>query len=390
MSKRNIKQKAVIFFEPDGNLDLFFNNIDQAINNGAKSLLLFSADENNFDEEAINNKLKTIPIPIFGGIFPQIIYKNKAYKNGSIVCGLDFVVQTAYIKGLSDIETNYEEQLYNFIEKIKNYSAMMVLVDGNSKYIASLIEKVYGCFGNDITYLGGGAGTLQLKVMPCLFTNQGLLADSAQLVAIDKNVLVGVEHGWQKLAGPFVITESDHNVVKMIDYHPAFETYKKTIEDDGIYKFTKDNFFAIAKHYPFGIEKLDGSFIVRDPIIEQDNALICVAEVSDNSIVYVLKGVEKKLIAAAGKAASNINQKLQGHKQSYSTSRYPAIIFDCISRSLILEENFTKELNAVNTNLPSNLPDLIGASTIGEIANYGNFCLEFYNKTLVLALLGED
>ncbi|MGD9107843.1 MAG: FIST N-terminal domain-containing protein [Gammaproteobacteria bacterium] len=380
-----------ILFEPNGKLELFFKNIDQAINSGAKSLLLFSADENKFDTNKINSKLKSISIPVFGGIFPQIIYKNNAYKNGTIVCGLDFAVQTCSVTGLSDVDTNYKKQISSYLdkkiaEKLEDYATMMILVDGNSKYIARLIEKIYGFFGKDITYLGGGAGTLQLKPMPCLFTNQGLLADSAQLVLIDKKALISVAHGWEKLAGPFVITDSDHNVIKMIDYHPAFETYKKIIEDNSIYKFTKDNFFDVAKNYPFGIEKLDGSFIVRDPIIERDKTLICVAEVPENSIVYVLKSTEKKLIAAARKASTNISQKLQGSKQSHFTKQHLPIIFDCISRSLILKENFTKELNAINTNLP----ELIGASTIGEIANHGDFCLEFYNKTLVLALFMEN
>ena len=59
------------------------------------------------------------------------------------------------------------------------------------------------------------------------------------------------------------------------------------------------------------------------------------------------------------------------------------LFIDCISRVLYLEEAFAQELSAVHE------PDvpLIGALTLGEIANTGEDYLEFYNKTAVIAVL---
>jgi hypothetical protein len=165
----------------------------------------------------------------------------------------------------------------------------------------------------------------------------------------------------------------------MIDYHPAFDYYKSIIEENSNHRFDHETFFDISKYYPFGIEKLDGSIIVRDPIMHVDNALNCIGEVPRNSIVYILKGSNQKLIAAAKKVASDIQQ---------SNPLMPFILFNCISLLLILNKQHTKELKELIKNLPAHAC-LIGASSIGEIASTPSGSLEFYNKSVVLASFQE-
>ena len=65
----------------------------------------------------------------------------------------------------------------------------------------------------------------------------------------------------------------------------------------------------------------------------------------------------------------------KGHKTTF--------FIDCISRVLFLEGDFEQELQAVSR---SGIP-LIGALTLGEIANSRNDYLEFYNKTSVVGVL---
>ncbi|EQD46615.1 hypothetical protein B1A_14553 [mine drainage metagenome] len=52
---------------------------------------------------------------------------------------------------------------------------------------------------------------------------------------------------------------------------------------------------------------------------------------------------------------------------------------DCISRALFLEQDFRQELAVIHSPAP-----MLGALTIGEIANSGQDYLEFYNKTAVV------
>ena len=59
------------------------------------------------------------------------------------------------------------------------------------------------------------------------------------------------------------------------------------------------------------------------------------------------------------------------------------LFIDCISRVLFLGKEFEKEINAVyHEGTP-----LIGALTLGEIANSGKDYLEFFNKTAVVGCL---
>jgi hypothetical protein len=373
-------QRSTLLFSEKTDIDTFFKHIDRVIANGAKSLLLFSADENHYDEASINTKLKSLSIPICGGIFPQIIYQNKSYQQGCIVCGFNFDIQVTQIDHLSNTDFDYNQQLELAAKQFEKNKNMMVLVDGNSLYLSRFMENLYNYFGDETTYFGGGAGTLRFMTTPCLYTNEGLLADAALLVAMHSNMFISVEHGWEKLAGPFVITKSNQNAIQMIDYQPAFERYKEVIENDSNCRFDREAFFDIAKYYPLGIERLNGNIVVRDPVKCIDNTLICVAEVPQNSIAYILKGTDQNLIDSAKKAATKIQ---------HTDSSMPIILFNCISLSLVLNNKLSDELKAISSNLPPHT-GLIGASSIGEIASSSSGTLEFYNKTTVLASFQEE
>jgi len=145
--------------------------------------------------------------------------------------------------------------------------------------------------------------------------------------------------------------------------------------------FTADNFFSIAKGYPFGINKLGGEVVVRDPLTTDGRkGLICVGEVPTGSFVHLLNGTPDTLIAAALKA----RQLAEETCCKSESEKAPVLFIDCISRVLFLEEQITEELAVV-----AGKGELFGAMTLGEIANNGRDYLEFYNKTSVVALLND-
>ncbi|MCP3900644.1 MAG: histidine kinase, partial [Desulfobacteraceae bacterium] len=230
-------------------------------------------------------------------------------------------------------------------------------------------------------YIGGGAGSLSMVSKPCLFSNDGLLMDSAILAFFELDSGIGVSHGWESISGPYRVTEADHNIIKTLDFKPAFEAYSDAILEHSGLNIAKDHFFDIAKEYPFGIAKLGAERIVRDPIKVFDNGnIMCVGEVREGSFVDILNGDAESLIAAAGHA-----KQLSMKAKKDTTKNDMALFIDCISRVLFLEDKFTDEITEVwSEDLP-----LVGACTIGEIANSGNDYLEFYNKTAVVAIIGS-
>ena len=68
-----------------------------------------------------------------------------------------------------------------------------------------------------------------------------------------------------------------------------------------------------------------------------------------------------------------------------------ALMIDCISRYLFLEDDFKSELQGVNRAIKKKYPDLdlYGVLSLGEISAYGNGFIELFNKTTVVSLF-ED
>jgi len=159
--------------------------------------------------------------------------------------------------------------------------------------------------------------------------------------------------------------------------------YKAEIEKDSDQPITTDNFFDIAKAYPFGIFREHGEDIVRDPISVGDQGeLICVGEVPENTVLYILKGENAALIDSAQSAM------LESVKNAKEQIEHTLVV-DCISRALFLEEEFPRELKQLSHGSVDQNTEAVpqGVLSLGEISSYGGGVLEFYNKTLVVGVL---
>lgn len=362
-----------------GSVATFFEFISELEkDNEVQSILILSCDANEFSKALLDAKLQNVKKPLFGGIFPEIIYQTEVLKKGTIFVGLTEPTEIFTIPNLSDMSIDYEEEIDKKIPDSSQANTMFVFVDGFSHRISALIESLFNRFGLAINYIGGGAGSLSFVQKPVLFTNKGLIMDAALLVMTQIESGIGVNHGWQDVAGPFKVTESDRNVIISLDSTPAFQIYKNVVEKHSKKTISKDNFFDIAKSYPFGISKLDAEKIVRDPLSLDGNNLVCVGEVPQGGFVHILSGNAESLIKAAEDAYLMAKENLKSQKPIKAT-----FFIDCISRVLFLENDFKNELSAVSD---SSIP-LIGALTIGEIANRGKDYLEFYNKTSVVGVL---
>jgi len=342
----------------------------------AKSVMVLGCIDNNYSVSEMNAFLSSCTVEIYGALFPKIIYENATYEKGAIVVGFVHSQNIKLLRDLSDervdITTFIEEQCLSDEES----KSMFVFVDGFAKRISLLIDSLFEVFGLEQNYIGGGAGSLDFIQRECLFTNEGFVQDAAILVQTPKESAIGVQHGWNSIAGPFSVTASKQNVIQELDYRPAFDVYKEVVESHCSCSITPENFFEIAKAYPFGIKKFESEHVVRDPIVSQDGALVCVGDVGQNEYVDILNGTKDTLIEAAKESHTKAIK-------SFTKEAEVTLFIDCISRVLFLEEDFLQEIAAVKT---PGVP-LIGALTLGEIANSGNDYLEFYNKTAVVGIL---
>lgn len=364
-----------IQFEPRGDAASLSALLQKVIAEGASSILLLSADSEQYTTETLDPLLTNLPVPVFGGIFPCVIYEGCVHETGTIAIGLNQTLSTHVLSGLSDPDTDFIQQLESLSQEHPFGDTLFVVVDGFGLRISALFQDLYEIFGLSHAFLGGGAGSLRLTRQPCVYTNQGLLEDVALLVDFPFIKSIAIEHGWEAMAGPFVVTSAQNTTVEAIDFSPAFDVYRSVVETSEPVNFDTTEFFDIAKNFPVGMTRYGGDFVVRDALSTDHGAIHFVGEIPENQEIYILKGNKRLLIEAASRCAHAASEADQ--------SPIMSLTFDCVSRWLYLQNDFQTEIDSIAAEFPSNCTN-IGVLCAGEIAGNGQSALEFHNKTVTI------
>lgn len=346
-----------------------------------KAALISIAEHTEVNTEVLIGTLNQEGVKFMGGIFPKVIHGNVILEKGIVINTLSNIEALILIKDISSKEFTIPKIDF----KAGQHYSLFTYVDGLTSNISNYLEQLYENYGMQTNYFGGGAGSLSLQQKPCVFCNEGVFQDAAVFCVMKMKSSIGVKHGWNKVDGPYIVTKAEGNVIKEINWNNPFNTYKSVVEEHSGQTFTDENFFDIAKGYPFGIIKSNAEYIVRDPLMVNDRKeLVCVGELEDNMLVDILNGDIDSLIAASKAATEDCIAKANKPKK--------AIIIDCISRILFLEDKFDIELSKITETISNKYPDLSigGALTLGEISSYGEGFLEFYNKTVVIGLFEYD
>lgn len=342
------------------------------------SLLVLAGDANGHTPENTDAFLRTIPKPTYGGVFPALVSGREHFERGTIVIGTRKPLRATLVRDLSDAAAPIAPQIADAVAPDAANALLFVFVDGFARRIAGLVRGLFEEFGVENNFIGGGAGSLSMQQKPCLFSNEGMLQDAAVILQLEWPSGIGVAHGWEIISEPVKVTSSEHTTIKALNYEPAIDVYRRIVEPVAGRAVEAEHFFDVAKGFPFGIRKLESEVVVRDPLyLTPDGSLVCVGEVPEGAFVHILRGESTRLVDAA-RTASELAQR------AFPAGRTPRcrFVIDCISRSLFLGEGFGEELAAIDDGLP-----MVGALTLGEIANSGSDFLEFYNKTAVVGLI---
>ena len=366
-------------FFPDAEVTTLVEQINQIPRADNAVVLLFIGEHSTFSVPELLAALRAQQIPVAGGVFPGIIYGDQKYDSGVVADVVPQIQAPSLVTGLDN--ANFQVNDLPRPPKDHQYTAL-VLVDGLTKHVALFLDRLFRRLGNQVSYLGGGAGSLSFQQKPCVFDSQGIYQDAAVVLWLKTTTSLGVRHGWRHLQGPFVANMTEGPSVRQLSNRPALQTYSQIIKIETGKTLTRENFFDIAKGYPLGIYHPKMDHIVRDPItFTDDNALVCVGEVPPRSLIYVLKGSKQSLIDSAHVATNEATRNGGAGEHN--------LVIDCISRVLYLEEDFGKELAAVVEALPENAPTPYGVLSLGEIATYQTGRVEFFNKTFVVGSLQE-
>lgn len=344
---------------------------------GVDGLLLLATPSVDVTTDGFVSILRSLPVPVCGGLFPQVIADGERHDSGLLAIGLPSEPTITVVSELSDPDDDLDASL-----PTAGSAAAFVFVDAyaDPDGVGSLIDALFRTYSVGLSVVGGGAGRLD-DDGPSLFTADGVIEDAAVMAVVDQPMEIGVRHGWEELAGPFRVTDADGGTIRELDGEPAFDVYQDAIETNAEATLQRDSFFETATAYPFGISRLDGEPIVRDPFAVDGEAISCFGPVPEGEFVTVLSGVPDTLIGAAEQAADAALDD-----ETVAEDAGTLCVFDCISRQLYLEDSFDREVSAIDTDA---LP-MVGALTIGEIANDGTGHLDYYNKTAVVAAVSDD
>jgi len=334
-----------------------------------QQLMILVAEKSADDLQTLMGYLNRKNIRFFGGIYAALLVKQTSESKGFIIQKHTPIYSAVVLPYLMRFTLDKEEL---------QGSTAIVLVDGLSAKMKELTDTVYNKIGKHVNYIGGGAGFYDLKHRPCIFDNNGIYSDVLYICIVKERVALAVEHGWNKFRGPFNVTKSHGNILSELDGENAFEVYKDMIEDVLGIRLSPEGFFIYAKDHPFGIlqeNQLD--VLVRDPIfINEDNEIVCVAGIPQDSKLYVLQGNTTTLLDSSIHIS---NRCLKN-----APAQYIPLLFDCISRAMFLEDKFDKELSNIQQRLKYMVE---GALSIGEIASGDNGELLIHNKSTILGLL---
>jgi hypothetical protein len=379
--QENRTAQPLIWISDSGTDECLLDALSQVIAKGAQSLMVLACSANNHSDSVLFESLQSCPVPLCGGIFPSVFYSDTKLDKGFIVVGFPFLISVASYQ-LASYAANDKPNVLDG-DAIYNSLDLLVFMDAMAATTETFINRLYETLGGGIDVIGGGAGSLDFIQKPCIFSRKGLLADVALVVQLPVPMQCAVEHGWEILNGPYLVTEAKGTRVKTINYLPAFDVYKSLIEDITSYRFVGNNFFEISQNFPLGILGINDDILVRDPIQTLNDELFCVGSVPVNSMIYILSGNPEHIINAAENAGFVAGKNsLEGQQDSISLT----IVFDCVSRVLYLGKKFPEEMTAIQRGV-GNQRAIVGALSIGEIANTCRGTINLLNKSIVIGNL---
>jgi len=346
------------------------------------SLLVWIAGLPRDDMAAFESMLAQLPRPTVGALFPKLIVGASLLERGAIVIGLPSAHPPVCIPTLDGAGTELEAAIAR-LPLLPPASLLLVMADGWSPRLRTLAHAVFQEFGSSVCVMGGGAGSLMHPDMPCVFTNTGLLANAALLLAIPwpGGIGMGLAHGWRSASAPFKVTASEGHIVREFDHEPAVAVYDRVLNSMPSDPRRGRSLLELLSRHPLGVRRLDADVVLRDPVrlTADGQGIVCLCEVPVGAFVHVMRTDHRAMVRAARVADSSARRALG---QRTPVARF---VFDCVSREAFLDAGIGEELEIFADGVPT-----VGALTIGEIASEGEHHLEYHNKSIVVTQLAGE
>lgn len=362
----------------DAVLEAFLN----AVNVSGEPAMTFLFTTDSYDQEAIYRTLMPrIGKGRLGGFCGGgIIGRSAVHIQGVGICTLsgdEIKVATSLQKNLSsDPEGAGRRAGEALLASGMESGTVFVFPDGFSTDVPEMIRALYDTMGHRYSYIGGGAGDNLRFFKTFQFTEDGIESDAVALILIDGiHMAAGIGHGWHPIKESLVITKISGKKVLEIDGIPALDAYKDRVGD-----LSEESFPYYGMKNPLGFSDIYGNYLIRDPFsVNPDHSMNFAVEVPRNAVGYLMEGSNDEIIKASGQVSSGVAHKMK--KPEF------VLLFDCISRYLMLGESFQRELEIITGSFDRDVP-FLGALTFGEVGCHIDIPL-YHNKTVALVSGGS-
>lgn len=263
------------------------------------------------------------------------------------------------------------------------HRVLMLLTDGLGGNQQEVVRGAYDTVGAAVPLVGGCAGDdLRMQATHQLYGSE-VLQDAVVCASIgsDGPIGIGVQHGWQPVGEPFVVTGSYGNRVSGLDGRPALDVYLERLGPPTDVATDPAAFTRFALTHPLGIRRRNGvevRFIAEADF--EDRSLGCIAEVPAGGLTWIMEGDDASVLTATDDACVRALSGLGG------AAPVGVLAFDCIARRGVLgEEGIHTEVERIAQHAGG--APVAGFYTYGEIARIRGIN-GFHNQTLVVLALG--
>lgn len=320
------------------------------------------------------------PLPLCGAIFPALVMPTGFVTTGMWLICFDvmpahFLVQDLPRTGAPALAKATLAALARMPPVGTDETPRLFLMfDGMLPNIATMLHDTRLLLQDAVLYAGVNAGSETFSPMPCVFDAHHMVEQGAIGMLLPADTPFALKHGYPVSQKLMAATTTTGNRIDTIDHQPAFTVYQQVVQAEYGVQLTRDNFYDLAVHFPFGlITAID--VLVRIPVaFTDDGALICVGEVPPNTLLRLLRAPE----LAQSDCVSALATGLQG------ASTDGLLTFYCAGRRMHFGAQATDEI--LQLHRATGTHQLFGALTLGEIDSMEDLHLPRFHNAAMLCM----
>ena len=345
--------------------------------------------------DALGTRLPSVPLigPTTAGEFTD-----EGVTDGGLVVAL---IASDTMSAASAVEDGVSEDVFGTVQATVNGLPSVSEIDGDHVAALTFHDGLTGK-GEEITPLTrqllggvplvGGSAADELELAETtVFTDEDTSSDGVAiaLLAAEEPFGLAARHGHTTLSDTYEVTSADGNVVHELDDEPAFEVWQNEIAETARDAYDIDvanldpsdsRFAVLLNQFELGLKTKDGGYKIRWPAMTDstDGPLKFATGIPEGSAVKIMHSPEAKQIDSAREAARASLAHFDGGDVA------GALVFDCVCRGLILDDEFETAIDAIVSELET---PLAGFETYGEISMPAEAATGYHNTTTSILLL---